>query len=144
MALVKMITFVSELVEFPLLQCERWSCTLTRHSLTASTLWTTSWWCTTRQITPTVVGRKKTSSILRSLLTLFPDKTFSPLQSQHRHRRWTDIPPHFSLNLIQCISIQVLSHVSTLVLPSLFAGTLHSARTYQNVFVEERVGSKHM
>lgn len=42
-------------------QCVRWSCTLMRHSLTASTLWTTSWWCTTRQTIPIVGGHKKTT-----------------------------------------------------------------------------------
>lgn len=39
-------------------QSERWSCTRMRHSPTASTLWTISWWCTTRQITHTTVGRR--------------------------------------------------------------------------------------
>lgn len=40
-------------------QWARWSCTLTRRSLTASTSWTTSWWCTTRQTIPTAGGRRK-------------------------------------------------------------------------------------
>lgn len=40
------------------LQSERWSCTRMRHSRTASTLWTISWWCTTRQTTRTMAGRR--------------------------------------------------------------------------------------
>lgn len=40
------------------LQLGRWSCTRTRRSPTASTLWTISWWCTTRQTTRTTAAHR--------------------------------------------------------------------------------------
>lgn len=39
----------------------RWSNILMRHNPTASTLWTTSWWCTTKQIIPTAGDRREAS-----------------------------------------------------------------------------------
>lgn len=113
-------------------QCVRWSWTLTRRSLTASTLWTTNWWCTTKQIIPTVGGHRVTSTphLLLLLLDNFHHTgTTSGPETAGLRDKWLALHPVVSFYVL----LQVVSCLANRFLPLPLCRNIEFWQFYQQV-----------